>query len=125
MAEKKTDNCDGAMWYVETRVTEGEVVQEVVTTVYNYDDRKVEPSEIGYRYHILTYKDKNSDVEVYNAYIGDVPHFIKNNSTAGCNGLIVKDGVMERKYVQHMFKKVLENLNFPQQTISNAVQLVR
>jgi hypothetical protein len=125
MANNKTENCDGAMWHVETIATKDEVVQEVSTTVYNYSDRKVEPSEIGYKYHILTYKDLDSDIEVYSAYIGDVPHFINNNSKAGCHGLIVKDGVMEIKYVKNMFKKVLENLNFPQKTIADAVQLVR
>lgn len=118
------EDCDGAMWYVETVKDNDEFVQEVLTTVYRYDDQRVEPSDVGYKYHILTYKDIESDVDVYNAYIGDVSHFIKNNSKAGCHGLIVKAGVMETKFVKHMFKRILENFNFPQQTITNAVQLV-
>ena len=59
-----------------------------------------------------------------NAVIGDVSHFIKNNSKAGCHGLIVKAGVMETKTVKYMFKRILENFNFPQQSITDAVQLV-
>jgi hypothetical protein len=126
MAENNNaDNCDGAMWYVETVKNDDEIVHEVATTVYHYDDRKVEPTEIGYKYHILTYKDNKSDIEVYNAYIGDVSHFIKNNSKAGCHGLIVKAGVMETKSVKYMFKRILENFNFPQKSITDAVQLVR
>lgn len=116
------DNCDGALWYVD--LTQEKENREVDSTIYRYEDRKVEPDELGYKYHVLTYKEDRSEAEVMSAYIGDVKHFICNHASAGYNGLMVKNKIVPKKDVKEMFKKILTNWEFSDKMIRSVVKQV-
>ena len=118
------DGCDGALWYVEVTKDEYEVRHEVDSTIYRYQDRHVQPDELGYQYHVLTYKEDRSEVEVIKAYIGDVGFFINNHARAGYNGLMVKNKSIPKKDVKEMFKKILMNWKFPDRMIRNVIKQV-
>ena len=118
------DGCDGALWYVEVKKDEYEETHEVDSTIYRYQDRHVEPDELGFKYHILTYKEDKSEAEVMRAYIGDVAFFINNHARAGYNGLMVKNKSIPKKDVKEMFKKILTNWQFPDRIIRTVIKQV-
>ena len=124
MANDEFDGCDGALWYVEVTKDEHEVKHEVDSTIYKYQDRSVEPDELGFKYHILTYKEDKSEAEVMRAYIGDVAFFINNHARAGYNGLMVKNKSIPKKDVKEMFKKILTNWQFPDRMIRSVIKQV-
>jgi len=119
--QKEFDSCDGALWHV----VQAEDVAEVDSTVYSYKDKYIEPDDLGYKYHILTYKEDDHDsAEVLCAYIGDVKHFIDNYAKAGYNGMMVKDKAIPKKDIKQMFRKILSNWEFPANTIKEVVRQV-
>lgn len=116
---KEYDGCDGILWYVEEK--ENEV--DIDATIYRYQDRFVEPDDLGYKYHILTFKEKDLEsAEVMNAYIGDVAHFVKVRASLGYNGLMVKQKIIPKKTVKQMFTKILESGQFSGKTIKWATK---
>lgn len=115
------EGCDGALWYVTAKKVGDEIQCEVDSTIYNYKDRKVEPDELGFYYHILTYKEDRSEVETLSAYIGDVAYFISNHAKAGYNGLIVKNKSVPKKDIKQMFKKILTNWEFSPKIIRETI----
>ena len=119
--EKEFDSCDGALWHV----VQNEHSAEVDSTVYNYNDRFVQPEDLGYKYHVLTYKENDhSSAEVMFAYIGDVKHFIDNHAKAGYNGMMVKHKIMPKKTIKEIFKAILSNWQFPDNTIREVMKQV-
>ena len=118
------DGCDGALWYVEVMTDKEEIRHEVDSTIYKYQDRNVEPDDLGFKYHILTYKEDRSEAEVIKAYIGDVAFFINNHARAGYNGLMVKNKSIPKKDVKEMFKKILTNWEFPDTMIRSVIKQV-
>jgi len=119
--EVNYNNCDGALWHID----KSETSIDVDSTLYKYQDKNIEPDELGYKYHILTYKgeDKNS-AEVMSAYIGDVRHFIDNHAKAGYNGVMVKHKSIPKKTIKEMFGVVLSNWQFSKKTINTIVKQV-
>lgn len=118
------EGCDGALWHVEITIDQNEIKHEVDSTIYRYNDKFVEPDELGYMYHVLTYKEDKSEAEVLKAYIGDVAHFINNHARAGYNGLMVKNKSVPKKDVKEMFKKILTNWDFSPKIINAVVKQV-
>lgn len=115
------DDCDGALWYVDLDKEQ----ENIDSTIYKYEDRKIAPGEIGfYKYHILTYKEDKSEAEVMSAYIGDVKQFIVNYAKVGYNGMMVKHKSIPKKDVKEMFKRILRNWEFPETMIRSAVKQV-
>lgn len=114
------NQCDGALWYVDMNETEC----NVESTIYRYKDRDFEPDDLGYKYHVLTYKEDKSEAEVMTAYIGDVAFFINNHAKAGYHGMIVKSKAIPLKDIRKMFKKILSNWEFPTKMIQAAVSQV-
>ena len=106
----EADGCDGALWGIVVKETKEEVVKEVATTIYNFKDKSIEPGDLGFKYNILTMREK--DAEYVQAYIGDVNYYIQNQARAGWSGLMVKSGVVPKKTIKEMFKVVLRNSNF-------------
>lgn len=105
----EADGCDGALWDIVIKETKEEILKEVATTIYNFKDKKIEPSDLGFKYSILTVKDNNA--EFVQAYIGDVNFFIQNQARAGWSGLMVKNGVVPKKTIKEMIKVVLSNFD--------------
>ena len=124
MSNNQFDGCDGALWYVEVTKQNDEVMHEVDSTIYNYQDKRVEPDDLGFKYHILTYKEDRTEAEVIKAYIGDVAFFINNHARAGYNGLMVKNKSIPKKDVKEMFKKILTNWEFPDKMIRSVIKQV-
>lgn len=124
MSNNQFDGCDGALWYVEVTKQNDEVMHEVDSTIYNYQDKRVEPDDLGFKYHILTYKEDKTEAEVIKAYIGDVAFFINNHARAGYNGLMVKNKSIPKKDVKEMFKKILTNWEFPDKMIRSVIKQV-
>ena len=117
----KFDGCDGALWYVH----KNEEYSEIDSTVYKYEDRNINPSELGFKYHILTFKeDDESSVEVISAYVGDVRNFIDNHGKAGYNGLMVKDRIIPKKTIRQMFELILSRWNFSQKIIRTTIKAI-
>lgn len=117
------DGCDGALWYVKLNEQDGNL--EIDSTVYRYQDRTIQPDDLGFKYHILTFREEdNSSAEVLTAYIGDVRHFIDNHGKAGYNGVMVKDKSIPKKTVRQMFELILSRWNFPQKTIRTIIKAV-
>lgn len=115
------ENCDGALWHVDRK----EDSIEVDSTIYKYEHREFTPDELGYKYHILTYKEgEENSIEVMSAYIGDVRRFIDNYSKAGYNGLMVKNKAIPKKDIREMFKRVLSNWQFPKAKINSIIKQV-
>lgn len=115
------DGCDGALWYVKLNANDGNL--EIDSTVYKYQNRNIEPDELGYKYYILTFREQDeSSVEVISAYIGDVRHFIDNHGKAGYNGVMVKDKSIPKKTIKQMFLTVLSNWDFSNKTIRAAIR---
>ena len=106
----EADGCDGALWGIVVKETKEEVIKEVATTIYNFNEKSVKPGDLGFKYSILTLKETNA--EYVQAYIGDVGSFITNQARAGWSGLMVKNGIVPKKTVKQMFKTVLTNSNF-------------
>lgn len=124
MSNNQFDGCDGALWYVEVTKQNDEIMHEVDSTIYNYQDKRVEPDDLGFKYHILTYKEDRTEAEVIKAYIGDVAFFINNHARAGYNGLMVKNKSIPKKDVKEMFKKILTNWEFPDKMIRSVIKQV-
>jgi len=119
--EVNFNNCDGALWHIE----KSETSIEIDSTLYKYQDKTIAPDDLGYKYHILTYKeDDHSSAEVLCAYIGDVRYFIDNHAKAGYNGLMVKHKSIPKKTIKEMFGKVLSNWQFPSKAINAIVRQV-
>ena len=118
------DGCDGALWYVEVKEEDFEIKHEVDSTIYRYQDRNIQPDELGFKYHILTYKEDKTEAEVIRAYIGDVAFFINNHARAGYNGLMVKNKSIPKKDVKEMFKKILTNWEFSDTMIRSVIKQV-
>jgi hypothetical protein len=118
---KEYEGCDGVLWHLDQKETH----YEIDATLYRYVDKKTEPSELGYKYYVLTFKaeDPNS-AEVLAAYIGDVGYFVKNHASAGYNGVMVKDKSVPKKTVKQMFNAVLTNFHFPSNIIRSVVRQV-
>ena len=124
MSNNEFDGCDGALWYVDTKVEKDSITREVDSTIYRYQDRNIKPDDLGFKYHILTYKEDKSEAEVMKAYIGDVSFFIKNHAEAGYNGMMVKNKSIPKKDVKEMFKKILTNWQFPNNMIRSVIKQV-
>jgi len=122
--EKEFDGCDGALWHVEIKQENNEIRHEVDSIIYNYRDRTIEPDDLGFKYHVLTYKEDKTEAEVMRAYIGDVAFFINNHARAGYNGLMVKNKSIPKKYIKEMFKKILTNWEFSDKIIGDIVRQV-
>ena len=119
--QKEFESCDGAIWHI----NQGKDCAEIESTIYNYNDRRIKPDDLGYKYHVLTYKENDhNSAEVLCAYIGDVKHFIDNHAKAGYNGMMVKDRVMPKKTIKEIFKVILSNWQFPATTIKQVVKQV-
>jgi len=120
------NDCDGALWHVEEVTENKQVRREVDSTLYKYEDKVIKPNEdLGFKYHVLTYKeDDQNSAEVLSAYIGDVEHFIRNHAAAGYNGMMVKNKAVPKKTIKVMFSKILENWNFPENTIRSIIKQV-
>lgn len=124
MANDEFDGCDGALWYVEVTEDKNEIRHEVDSTIYRYQDRVIKPDDLGYQYHILTYKEDRSEAEVMKAYIGDVAFFINNHARAGYHGMMVKDKSIPKKTIKEMFKKILTNWEFSDTMIRSVIKQV-
>lgn len=119
------EGCDGALWHIDKKMVDDEILHDVSSTVFRYKDRNIEPDELGFRYHVLTYKeDDENSVEILNAYIGDVKHFIDNHARAGYNGMMVKNKSIPKKDVKQMFASILSNWNFAPKVIKAAIKQV-
>jgi hypothetical protein len=104
------EGCDGVLWYVD----EQEDKINVDATMYRYVDKSVGPDELGFKYHVLTFKnDDHNSTEVLTAYIGDVSHFVNVRASLGYNGLMVKDKSVPKKTIKQMFERVLTGCEFP------------
>jgi hypothetical protein len=110
------DECDGALWHVIHDESNGNI--EIDSTLYRYEDKSLQPDELGFKYHVLTFKEEDhTSAEVLTAYIGDVRHFIDNHGKAGYNGVMVKAKSIPKKTIKQMFLTVLANWKFPDKTI--------
>ena len=110
------DGCDGALWHV-IHDESGENIK-IDSTLYRYEDKSLQPDELGFKYHVLTFKEEDhTSAEVLTAYIGDVRHFIDNHGKAGYNGVMVKFKSIPKKTIKQMFLAVLANWKFPDKTI--------
>ena len=118
------EGCDGVLWHIDVKVNKDRIEHEVDSTIYRYTDSKVEPDELGYMYHVLTYKEDKSEAEVLKAYIGDVGFFVSNHARAGYNGLMVKNKSVPMKTIKEMFRKVLTNWEFSPKIINAVVKQV-
>jgi hypothetical protein len=118
------EGCDGVLWHIEVKINDNGVEHEVDSTIYKYPASNIEPDELGFKYHILRYKEDKSDVEVLTAYIGDVAHFVNNHARAGYNGLLVKNKCVPKKTVKEMFRRILTNWDFSPKIISSVVKQV-
>ncbi len=117
----KFDSCDGALWHV----TKENDCDNIDSSIYSYQDKYIEPDELGYKYHVLTYKENDyNSAEILCAYIGDVQYFINNHAKAGYNGMMVKDKSVPKKTIKNMFKAILVNWRFPDNTIKLLVKQV-
>ena len=116
------EDCDGALWYVDLE----KEIDNIDSTIYRYENSKIKPSEdTGFhKYHILTYKQDRSTVEVMSAYIGDVKCFIVNHASAGYHGMMVKHKSISKKSVKEMFTKILTNWKFSDRIIRDVVKQV-
>lgn len=101
---------DGVLWDVYIKETKKTISKELETMVYNFNDRDVKPGDLGYKYNILTVKNKQA--EFTSAYIGDVESFVVNQARAGWSGLMVKIGVVPKTTIKKMFKVILNNSKF-------------
>jgi len=118
---KDYEGCDGIVWHLELK----EDYYEIDATVYRYVDRKSLPTDLGFKYHILTFKSEDlNSAEVLSAYIGDVGHFVKNHASAGYHGIMVKDKSVPKKTIKEMFNAVLTNFEFPSNIIRSVVRQV-
>ena len=121
MDNQSYEGCDGVVWHLDQK----EDHYEIDATLYRYIDKKTEPSDLGYKYHVLTFKTEDPDsAEVLAAYIGDVGYFVKNHASAGYNGVMVKDKSVPKKTVKQMFNAVLTNFHFPSNVIRSVVRQV-
>jgi hypothetical protein len=115
------EGCDGVLWNLEQK----EDSYEIDATLYRYTDRTSKPSDLGYKYHVLTFKtEDHSSPEVLSAYIGDIAYFVKNHAAAGYHGVMVKDKSVPKKTIKQMFKSVLTNFEFPSNIIRSVVRQV-
>ena len=121
MSNKEFENCDGALWSVDKFTKQDEIVTEVNSVLYRYTEKTIKPDDLGFKYHILTFKQKSDDAEILSAYIGDVKYFIDNHAKAGYNGVMIKHKSLPKKDIKELFKKILQNWDFPNKTISSVV----
>ena len=118
------DGCDGVLWHIDVKVSQDKIEHEVDSTIYRYANMNIEPDDLGFKYHVLRYKEDKSDAEVLSAYIGDVSHFVNNHARAGYNGLLVKSKSVPKKTIKEMFRKILTNWDFSPKIISAVVKQV-
>ena len=48
----EADGCDGALWGIVVKETKEEVIKEVSTTIYNFNDKFIKPGDLGFKYKI-------------------------------------------------------------------------
>lgn len=114
--EQPIKNYDGAFWYLTKEVTKESENIVMNTELYKLKNGdKVEETEIGYKYCILLFR--NSEVEYTKAYLGDIRGYIDRMGKIGYGGLVVKEGSVPNKTVKSMIRKVLDNIQMPENEI--------
>lgn len=124
----ETEGCDGAFWHIVKTITKDQIISEVLTTIYKYEQQKnIKPSDDHgfYKYDVLMIQEESKHAEFISAYIGDVNHFINNQASSGRVGLLVKTGVIPKRTIKKMFNSVLHNLNFSDKNIKSILTQVR
>lgn len=129
MSTARAEGCDGAFWQLIHTVSEQCVKSEVATTIYNFEKKKIKPSEDHgfYKYDVLMVQDDPNikEAEVLRAYIGDVDWFINNQAKAGRVGVLVKTGSIPNRSVKKIFTLILNNMEFPQKKIKSILTEVK
>lgn len=121
--EQPIKDCDGAFWYLTKEVTKDS--ENVVMNAELYKLKggdKIQETEIGYKYCILLFRD--SEVEYTKAYLGDMRGYIDRMGKIGYGGLIVKEGSVPLKTIKNMVKKVLANIQMPENEIKAILKQV-
>jgi hypothetical protein len=117
------NECDGAYWFFTVEKT-----GNTESTIQNTDfytlktGKKVKPTEVGFKYNILLYKEK--EVEYTKAILGDPKGYIERMGKIGYAGLIVKDKSVPKITVKKMLRKVMEDVQIPTAEIRNVLKQV-
>lgn len=122
MEKNQFENCDGVLWGLSRVKVENEEFVEMNSTIFRYEEKEVEPDDLGFKYHILTFKEDKTCVETVSAYIGDLKSYIDNQAKAGYNGMAVRNKTTPKKTVKKIFEKVLSNFDFPENQIKQALK---
>ena len=124
MEKDQFENCDGVLWGLNKVSVDKEEFVEMNSTIFKYQEKEIEPDDLGFKYHVLTFKEDKSYAETVSAYIGDLKYFIDNQAKAGYNGMVVRSKTTPKKTVKKIFEKVLSNFNFPQNQIKQVLKEV-
>ena len=121
--EQPIKDCDGAFWYLTKEVTKDSENVVMNTELYKLKGAdKVQETDIGYKYCILLFRE--SEVEYTKAYLGDMRGYIDRMGKIGYGGLIVKEGSVPVKTIKNMVKKVLDNIQAPENEIKAILKQV-
>lgn len=115
------ENCDAVVW---AAVTTEEGDQETLMNFFKVQN-KLQPTDLGYKYNILTFKQGVEDsIELFTAIIGDPKNYVERLGNAGYNGIMLKQNSCKRKEMKDVFKGSLLNWGFSEKKAKEVMRQI-
>lgn len=113
------ENCDAVVWAA-VMTEEGD--QETLMNFFKVQN-KLEPTDLGYKYNILTFKQGvEESIELFSAIIGDPKNYVERLGGAGYNGIMFKQNSCKRREMKDIFKGSLLNWGFSEKKAKDIVK---
>ena len=107
------NNCDVVVWFREETQVKMHFIKK---------ENKVKPHELGFKYDIMTYTQKDAEIDVFSAIIGDPKGYVERLGRAGYHGIMVKQKSSAKKDIKKAFETTLSSVGFGQKQIKAALK---
>ena len=109
-------NCDAVVWFSYKDETGTSTKMTFMKSA-----KQVKPTELGYKYNILMFKECDDEsIDVFSTIIGDPQAYVTRVGNLGYHGLMLKHKSCSKKDIKTLFHSTLDNWGFDLKQI-NAV----
>lgn len=113
-------NCDAVLWI--SAVIENEI-RTSMTFFRSAKDCSVLPTETGFKYNILVFRNaEDAEEGSFEAIIGDVQGYAERLGKLGYHGIMFKKNVKPRRELKHLFETILGTFGFTKKQIKKVLK---
>lgn len=120
-AEKEKEliqNCDAVVWFSYKDETGTNTKMTFMKSA-----KQVKPTELGYKYSILMFKERDAkSIDIFSAIIGDPQAYVTRVGNLGYHGLMLKHKSCTKKDIKVLFQSTLDNWGFSKLQIANVLK---